>query len=512
MDIQHFHLFSFLFGAFAVSLFWLILSLTTRKNYTSEIRRLAKKCGQIAAGELSAKDDVFIPNWAQNLNKEIAKLRARFRDFIQESQVGSGQVAAVAEHMKFCLEKLEKGADTTYENSGLMSSTSGEMFAQMKRTFQQMNASLDMAHEVGGLGKEVMAMGVSSVDQANQVLAEISNAAERLEDVRAGSEELKSVIKGLMDVASSADRVVDDVGKIAGLTKMLALNATIEAARAGENGKGFAVVAAEVQNLADQVSLNVKEISGLLSTIQQEAQDVQDVAVKEIGQVSLGAQSTINARNAMEEIAAYLEKVLEKTKGINSLVGQQEVISAQVMTDIDQMTALRGQMQEFVSQVSDLVGEERCSIQEIAALGNVLMKASAGLTNVASGFVLAESGDIQEASELLAELKSIAVRSLGKTGDQLKAMYEDILQTHPLIEAIWLNRLDGTFVISLPPAGIVNAGSREWWQEAAKGKEYLSPVYVSAITRKPCRTVAVPLLSQDGVTGVLGVDIRLAAK
>lgn len=47
---------------------------------------------------------------------------------------------------------------------------------------------------------------------------------------------------------------------IASKTNLLALNATIEAARAGEYGKGFAVVAQEVKNLANQASINSKEL------------------------------------------------------------------------------------------------------------------------------------------------------------------------------------------------------------------------------------------------------------
>lgn len=47
---------------------------------------------------------------------------------------------------------------------------------------------------------------------------------------------------------------------IASKTNLLALNATIEAARAGDYGKGFAVVAQEVKNLANQASINSKEL------------------------------------------------------------------------------------------------------------------------------------------------------------------------------------------------------------------------------------------------------------
>jgi len=61
----------------------------------------------------------------------MTELRSRFRNFIQESQVGSSQVAAVTEQMKFCLEKLEKGADITHESTQLMNSISAEFSSRI---------------------------------------------------------------------------------------------------------------------------------------------------------------------------------------------------------------------------------------------------------------------------------------------------------------------------------------------------------------------------------------------
>ena len=70
--------------------------------------------------------------------------------------------------------------------------------------------------------------------------------------------------------------------------------------------------------------------------------------------------------------------------------------------------------------------------------------------------------------------------------------------------------MDGAFIISLPPAGLANAASREWFQAAGKGQKYVSKVYISAISKHPCITVACPIKHEDGsLIGVLGADIRL---
>jgi methyl-accepting chemotaxis protein len=503
-------LFSMLLGlAFTAIAFTGVYWGVVRRRHKSTIDQIINDCRRIIEGDLTNTSKPM-PGWVKELDQEIAKLRGVFKTFILESQVGSGQVAAVAEHINICLEKLESSAEDTFENTNLMQTVSSDMFEQMQKTVEEINQSLELARKIGASGKTVMKMGADAVNNSGGVLIEVSKAADTLEEVRTSSEKLKAVIIGLIDVASNADRIVDNVGKIADLTKMLALNATIEAARAGHEGRGFAVVADEVQKLADQVSLNVKDVSALLSTIQNQAKDVHSVALEEIEQISIGAQSTNRARHAMEQITIFLQEVLEKTREINRLVGQQDGRSAQVLENIKEMTNLRGKTEEFVSQVSLRVGEERCGIQEIAALGNVLTKASTDLTAVASGFRLEEEGDVESTvGAVIGILKELGEKYWDKNSHELKSIYEQVLEANPDLEAIWQNQTDGTFTVSIPPAGIVNASSREWWKEAVKGKEYVSSVYVSAITRKPCRTVAIPLADQNKIIGVLGADVRL---
>ena len=84
------------------------------------------------------------------------------------------------------------------------------------------------------------------------------------------------------------------------------------------------------------------------------------------------------------------------------------------------------------------------------------------------------------------------------------------LSKTPKVEAVYSNRGDGTFIFSQPPAALANARIRPWWQKAMQGEEYISSVYVSAITRRPCRTFSVLIKDESGrVAGVLAADIAV---
>ncbi|WP_094607783.1 hypothetical protein SPSIL_008460 [Sporomusa silvacetica DSM 10669] len=90
------------------------------------------------------------------------------------------------------------------------------------------------------------------------------------------------------------------------------------------------------------------------------------------------------------------------------------------------------------------------------------------------------------------------------------AIVNDLLLRQPELEAAWTNLPNGQFVVSLPPAGIANAQTREWFKQAMQGQFYVSEVYVSAISHQPCLTVSLPILDGTGnVIGVLGADLRL---
>ncbi len=90
---------------------------------------------------------------------------------------------------------------------------------------------------------------------------------------------------------------------------------------------------------------------------------------------------------------------------------------------------------------------------------------------------------------------------------RLNALYKERKD----IEAIWSNRTDGSFIYSLPEAGLLNAKGRDWWKRASGGQSYRSEIYISAITKRPCLTISLPIRTASGmIVGVIGADLTIS--
>ena len=116
---------------------------------------------------------------------------------------------------------------------------------------------------------------------------------------------------------------------------------------------------------------------------------------------------------------------------------------------------------------------------------------------------------MKKASELIAHVaRSAEVRTMDE--QEHSAYLTSMLNKTDSVEAIWSNRADGTFIFSLPAAGLLNAKGREWWKKAMQGQLFVSDVYISSITKKPCMTLSTAIRNDEGVNiGVVGVDLSI---
>lgn len=446
----------------------------------------------------------------EELKSELARLKL-------ELHVTSNRIWAVSEQLQINLDENNGFAQQVYAQTEEMAHLNARVNGKIHETVAEVRHMIGQLEESRNLTLELETVGVSSESILESSKSEILEIAGTIREIEATFKTTDEYMDKLTDASQDIVKILETVSHIAQQTRLLSLNAKIESARAGENGRGFAVVAEEVQKLAMESEKSVKEIKHLITALSEEIEGVHK-AVGEIGlKIDKGAKRAMDVEKELGRIHESFHGLLDMTKKV-ILLSEEEARSANdVISKVIEVESLVGEAAESVDSVKKSVLRQTQSIMEVAEMGSRLNDASKGLTELQdnSGLetLISESPEhtakIQETFRLLRELATLPqIRHLDKESHRKEL--SGFLQDNDFIEAAWSNDMKGRFIYSIPEAGIANAKIRDWFQKSIQGEEFCSKVYISAITKRPCLTLSVPITGEDGsIAGVLGVDLKL---
>ena len=309
---------------------WLFLRQVTFKllsSFTDVIQKISEghytvnvpEAGQDEIGRISRT----LSGVRDKLKMQAEKDRAELKR--------NAERATQAEEMGRTCEVFEKEALSLLNNS---KNALEAMYAQANTlknvTEETLGESNTSARAVSEATTNIQSIS-SATEQLTASISEIAEQVNSTEKKAQLASELGSSAGDAMDrLMDASNRITDIIGliqDIAERTNLLALNATIEAARAGDAGKGFAVVAEEVKSLANQTSTATDDISGLITTVQSEIENVGTViddvstSIREIGSQSTAVAAAVEQQNAATfEIARNVQSAASSSTQIQSAV------------------------------------------------------------------------------------------------------------------------------------------------------------------------------------------------
>ncbi|MCX2887406.1 methyl-accepting chemotaxis protein [Pseudomonas sp. DCB_BI] len=299
---------------------------------------LVRQAEALGAGDLNARLSV-------TSHDEIGQLARSF------NQMGEA-LSTMVEHIRSASEQVSTRARSL---SGLsagacegMDQQSGEITSMAGAVEEFSATSMNIADNMAGTERmardnaQQTRIGRSAMDEASRSLKQIAEAlggtATVMDSLGARSQEIGGIISVITAIAEQ--------------TNLLALNAAIEAARAGEQGRGFAVVADEVRGLAARTRQATDEISGMITSIQQQTGHA-------ITTLEQGNQLMQEGLERNDKVAEALARIDEQSR----VAGEQfAVISTATQEQSSTATVLSRNLQS----IAQANGEQREVANELA--------------------------------------------------------------------------------------------------------------------------------------------------
>lgn len=239
----------------------IVSALLSMITISSPLRRVAERMLDIAEG-----DGDLTRRLPVHGKDEIADVSRAFNTFAETAHKLVSQVVTTTRALRDSADRLNDTAAGAEQGAIQQAQDTAALVTGMSQT-------LEAAEDVARSAESASA----SVQEAN---AKLSEGMSRVDESTHNAEQLDSVllraeqkIYELSNQSQTIGKVLDVIRGIADQTNLLALNAAIEAARAGEHGRGFAVVAEEVRSLATRTQESTREISSIISQLQEGAQE-----------------------------------------------------------------------------------------------------------------------------------------------------------------------------------------------------------------------------------------------
>lgn len=309
-------------------------------NMASVLKDIAEGEGDLTKTiNVIAKDEIgemaiFFNRFIEKLNGIIISIK----DY-------SRSIASGSEELRRRMEEISQTENVLLETSSSTSTAVEEMagnIATIAENTNHLSTNADATETLAVDGKKAVQGTITGINKVKSVLEE-------------GTKEVKI----LGEKTSEIGKIITVINDIADQTNLLALNAAIESARAGEHGRGFAVVADEVRKLAERTTESTKEITKMITIIQQETGNV-------IQRMEEANVEVINGVSLADSTGAILERIVAKVTDLKQMINMVATSTSEQSSATNEISNQTLKVAQSVEGTGAAVNQSTASTKEIA--------------------------------------------------------------------------------------------------------------------------------------------------
>jgi methyl-accepting chemotaxis protein len=301
-------------------------------------------------------------NLLNKINENINIIDNTTKELINSSE----EVDSATQQISTTIVEISKGAQTQSKEIN----KTAEIIRKLNQHLKKEVTEIKFVSESSGLANKNAQKGKESAGIANKNIKMIQQI---FYDTSINISELGEKNKEI-------GNIVDVINSISEQTNLLALNATIEAARAGDAGRGFAVVADEVRKLAEESKKATKNISGLISDIQNSTNQAVKTIKNGTEGVEQGSKVIGDALVSLEGISALINSIDTQTTNIEKLAETETEFTLNIDKSIADVSAIAEESAAGAQQMSASIQETNSSMHELTKIAQKLKKSSENLS------------------------------------------------------------------------------------------------------------------------------------
>ena len=298
---------------------------------------------RIAQGDLTARIQLQSKDELQQVAGSFNEVAGAFASLTTSVQQSVNQLSASARSMADASDQIT-----------LSTQQQSEAASSMAAAIEQMTVGVD---HISKNAQDAHALSSQSGDLSARGAQIVGNVVQEIEQIASAVNQSAGIVEDLGQHSEKISTIVGVIKEIADQTNLLALNAAIEAARAGEAGRGFAVVADEVRKLAERTAHSTQEITDMVAAIQGGTQEAVVSMKHGVERVSQGVELAREAGDAMGQIQAGAQQVVDMVSDISSSLREQSAASTEIAKNVERIAQMAEENSAAVSENANTAGQ-----------------------------------------------------------------------------------------------------------------------------------------------------------